>query len=156
MSALIRQIALVSESSIIQGSDVSRVAAALQKQASRDLSPIWQISATVDAFDALDDVPTGYWPVLIMDNIDTPGAAGIHEDKNGQPFALVSASNSLDTWSVTASHEALEMLVDPSGNRLIAGDLPKADQGRVNFLVEVCDPSEFERFRLHLQRHSRL
>ncbi len=78
----------MSESSITQSSDVSRVAAALQKQASRDLFPIWQISATVDDFDALDDVPTGYWPVLIMDNIDTPGAAGIHEDKNGQPFCL--------------------------------------------------------------------
>ncbi len=37
MSALIRQIALVSESWIIQGSDVSRVAAALQKQASQRL-----------------------------------------------------------------------------------------------------------------------
>jgi hypothetical protein len=34
------------------------------------------------------------------------------------------------------------MLVDPSGNRLVAGDSPKTDQGRVSFLVEVCDPSE--------------
>src|SRR5262249_42939044 len=46
------------------------------------------------------------------------------------------------TWSLTASHEALEMLVDPFGNRLMAGDSPKPDQGRVEFLVEVCDPSE--------------
>ncbi len=52
------------------------------------------------------------------------------------------ASSSIDEWSLTASHEAMEMLVDPSGNRLVAGDSPKADQGRVSFLVEVCDPSE--------------
>jgi hypothetical protein len=34
------------------------------------------------------------------------------------------------------------MLVDPYGNRTIAGPSPKADQGRVEFLVEVCDPCE--------------
>src|SRR5271166_1542353 len=143
MSALIRQVALVSQSAAVPRDDVSKVAAALQKQATRDLGPIWEISATVDAFDSLDDVPTGYWPILVMDNIDEPGAAGIHRDDNGQPIALVSASGGdLDVWSVTASHEALEMLVDPSGNRLVAGDSPKPDQGRVNFLVEVADPSE--------------
>ena len=34
------------------------------------------------------------------------------------------------------------MLADPFGNRLVAGKSPKPGQGRVNFLVEVCDPSE--------------
>jgi hypothetical protein len=142
MSALIRQLALVSESKQIPRGDVSKVSAALQKQASRDLAPIWEISATVDAFDKLEDVPIGYWPLIVMDDINEPGAAGVHKDRNGQPFALISASPELDQWSLTASHEALEMLVDPFGNRLVAGDSPKPDQGRVSFLVEVCDPSE--------------
>jgi hypothetical protein len=35
-----------------------------------------------------------------------------------------------------------EMLVDPSGNRQVTGDSPKPGQGRVGFVVEVCDPSE--------------
>ena len=39
-----------------------------------------------------------------------------------------------DVWSLTASHECLEMLADPFGNRLIAGDSPKPDQGRVQIL----------------------
>ena len=38
------------------------------------------------------------------------------------PFALISSSTDLDTWSLTASHEALEMLVDPSGDRQITSD----------------------------------
>jgi hypothetical protein len=86
-------------------------------------------------------VPNGYWPLIVMDNINTRGAAGIHEDRNGQPFASITASSVLDQWSLTASHEALEMLVDPWGNRLVAGDSPKSDQARVSFLVEVSDPS---------------
>jgi hypothetical protein len=138
MATLLRQVALVSESNSIGLADVTRVSAALQKQVTRDLASIWDVSATVDAFAKLEDVPLGYWPIMIRDNIGF-AAAGIHLDKDGQPFALVTAG---DDWSLTASHETLEMLVDPFGNRVIAGDSPKSDQGRVEFLVEVCDPSE--------------
>jgi hypothetical protein len=142
MSTLMRQLALVSESTQVSKSDVSKVSAALQKQATRDLAPIWDISATVDAFEKLEDVPLGYWPLIVRDDVNQPGAAGFHKDKDGQPFALITASSDINTWSLTASHEACEMLVDPSGTRLNAGDSPKKDQGRVSFLVEVCDASE--------------
>jgi hypothetical protein len=143
MSTLMRQVALVSESTQISKSDVSKVSAALQKQVTRDLVPIWDVSATVDAFEKLEDVPIGYWPLIVKDDINVRGAAGgIHEDKDGQPFALITASSDLNTWSLTASHEAFEMLVDPSGNKVNACDSPKKGQGRVSFLVEVCDPSE--------------
>ena len=135
---LLRQIALVSESDHISASDVAKVSAALQKQATRDLVQFWDLKATVDAFPKLEDVPIGYWPIIVMDDIHTSGAAGVHEDKNGQPFALVTASDQLDSWSLTASHELIEMLVDPFGSRLIAGDSPKSDQGRVEILVEAC------------------
>ena len=120
MPVLMRQIAFVSESKLIPPGDVSKVAAAIQKQATRDLAPIWEISATVDAFATLEDVPVGYWAVIVRDDIQDASAAGIHEDENGQPFALVMASADINVWSITASHEALEMLVDPSGNRLVA------------------------------------
>jgi hypothetical protein len=143
--ALVRQVALVSESNSAQMSDLLRVSAALQKQASRDLAPIWEISATVDAFAKLEDVPDGYWPMIIKDNIGY-NAAGIHMDKDGQPFALISAAGTIDEWSLTASHEMCEMLVDPSGDRQATGDSPQQGQGRVSFLVEVCDPSEASDF----------
>src|SRR5690242_11419779 len=137
----IRHVALVSESRRAQMDDLLRVSAALQKQATRDLEPIWEISATVDAFATLEDVPDGYWPMIIKDNIGVR-AAGVHKDVDGQPFALISAADSVDEWSLTSSHELCEMLVDPSGDRQVTGDSPMPGQGRVSFLVEVCDPSE--------------
>ena len=140
---LIRQIALVSEVSAISPSELSTVSAAIQKQVTRDFGPIWEVKATVDSFHKLEDVPLGYWPVVIQTDIHQEGALGIHLDKNNQPFALVTFDNN---WAFTASHETLEMLADPFGNRIIAGDSPKKDQGRVEFLVEVCDPSESEEF----------
>jgi hypothetical protein len=136
-------LAIVSEVSGHDPSDVSRVAAALQRQATRDFAPLWNVHATVDAFPRLDDVPIGYWPMIVETDIDVPGAAGIHLDKDGQPFALITMS---DSWSLTASHEMLEMLADPFGDRVIAGKSPKRNQGRVEFLVEVCDPSEAAEF----------
>ena len=140
---MLLQVGLVSQAPSIPLSEVVKVSAALQKQVSRDFAPIWNINATVDAFDALEDVPLGYWPVIMRDDVtkNFKGAAGIHLDESGQPFSLVQAS---DEWSVTASHETLEMLADPFGERLIAGAPPKEakDQKRVEFLVEVCDPSE--------------
>ena len=72
MSALVRQLALVSESKMIPRGDVLKVSAALQKQVTRDLEPIWEISATVDAFDKAEDVPVGYWPLFVMDDIGLP------------------------------------------------------------------------------------
>lgn len=149
MSALPHQIALVSETSTVTFSSVSAVAAALQKQATRDFAPFWQVSGTVSAFDALESVPVDYWPVIVRDDIDQPGAAGYHTDDNGQPFSLVQAD---DQWQLTASHEALEMLADPFGNRTIAGAPPPqaprpiSQLKRVTYLVEVCDPCEDTQF----------
>jgi hypothetical protein len=143
MATLIHQLALVSETPQAGFSDVSTASAAIQKQIARDFSPLWGVQATIDAFATLQDVPLGYWPVIIRDDIPFPNALGIHLDDNNQPYALVSFN---PNWQMTASHEALEMLGDPSGNRLIAGDSPDSSQGRVEFLVEVCDPSEGEAF----------
>jgi hypothetical protein len=146
MTAIIKHLALVSESQSVKIGDVMKVAAALQKQATRDLGPIWEVSATVDAFEKLEDVPLDYWPMIVRDDIRQSGAAGIHLDKDGQPFALITASDDIEEWSLTAAHETVEMLVDPFGDKLVAGDSPKKDQGRVLFLVEVSDPSEAKDF----------
>lgn len=139
----LQHIALVSEAKELSPAELASVSAALQKQVLRDLAPAWAIQATVDVFTSLDNVPLDYWPMIVRDDIDVPGAAGIHEDQDGHPFALIQYS---DGWSLTASHECLEMLCDPSGNRVIAGQSPKPGQDRVEFLVEVCDPSEAEAY----------
>lgn len=149
MSVLTAHVALVSESSSVSFTDLAQVAAALQKQASRDFGPIWKVNATVDAFDKLESVPVDYWPVILMDDIEEPGAAGYHTDDQGQPFALVQVD---DSWPLTASHETLEMLADPFGSRTVAGAPPPGSPApvkslkRVNYLVEVCDPCEDAQF----------
>src|SRR4051794_14212299 len=128
---LTKYLALLSESKRVDFSEVAQIAAALQKQITRDFAPIWQIQATIDAFVRLEDVPSDYWPIIIQDNIGFD-AAGIHLDRNGQPYALVQASSST---GLTCSHETIEMLVDSFGNRFVASQSIMPGQGRVNYLV---------------------
>ena len=149
MSALTAHVALVSDTPSVTFGQVAHVAAALQKQVVRDFGPIWNVKATVDAFEKLESVPVDYWPVILRDDIDEPGAAGYHTDDHGQPFSLVQVDNS---WPLTASHETLEMLADPFGNRTVAGSPPSqapkpiSNLKRVVYLVEVCDPCEIDQF----------
>lgn len=154
-------IALVSLTSKIPTSVFLQVAAALQKQVTRDFMPAWGLPATVNAFADITSVPSDYHLVILFDDsaelaerlefaigpeaaarlvdqFDRDQLAGVH--LNGftrQPFALVEASRA---WTVTLSHELLEMIADPFGNRLIAATLRGDPARRVNYLVEVCDP----------------
>ena len=96
-----KQVALVSLSKNISASDLAQTSAALQKQATRDLGPIWGVDATVDSFPDLKSIPLGYWPIIIMDKLDDPNAAGYHTDKHHQPYSLVLNDA---TWQLTCSH----------------------------------------------------
>src|SRR5215831_16261295 len=136
-------LALVSMVPEVTLADLAPVSAAIQKQVSRDFGPIWNVEATVDAFDKLEDVPIGYWHVLLQDELPN-GVAGLHKrDDNKQPFALVALTSN---WPVFMSHEVLEMIVDPQGDLTVPGDSKKAGQGRVEYLLEVCDPCQASKF----------
>jgi hypothetical protein len=140
---MLNQVAIVSETDKIKMDQLTLVSAAIQKQVSRDLAPAWNIDASVDSFESLEAVPLGYWPVVIKDEIPSE-ANGIHKNnQNGQPYALVRYS---DDWPILTSHEVMEMLVDPSGSRMVAANSPYPDQGRVLVLVEVCDPTQGTQF----------
>jgi hypothetical protein len=136
--ALTAHVAVVATASGVTTSELTRTSAAVQKQVARDFGPVWGVQATVDAFASLDDVPLGYWPVIVADDIGAD-AGGFHQDRQGQPYALVKHEAG---WQLAVSHETLEMLADPFGNRTVAAPSVKPGQGRVRYLVEVCDPCE--------------
>jgi len=138
---LIRHLAIVSEPEVVEPRELTTVAAAVQKQVARDLAPIWNVQGTVSAFTKLEDVPVGYWPIFVLEGGGS--RHGVQQDEDGQPYALVEAGTD---WSVSASHEVLEMLVDPAGNRVVAAALVQGDAARVEYLVEICDPCEAGEF----------
>ena len=61
------------------------------------------LSSITTLFSALSNMPPGYWPVVIKDEIgiNEPGA---HVSNDGQkPFALVLFTG--EKWTITLSHE---------------------------------------------------
>jgi hypothetical protein len=154
-------IALVSLTSNISPSAFLQVAAALQKQVTRDFMPAWGLPATVNPFADIASIPSDYHVVVVFDDsaelaerlefgigpeaaarlidlFDRDQLAGVHLNEfTRQPFALVEAAGA---WTVTLSHEVLEMIADPFGNKLIAAALRGDPARRVNYLVEICDP----------------
>jgi hypothetical protein len=143
-------VALVDLSGKIARSDLQEVAGALNEQVQSDFAPEWHVKATVGAYDAVKDIPPATWTIMLREDIGEPGALGFHSDDHNQPFALVDSD--AGDWTVTASHELLEMLADPWGNRLHTARVPEGVEPgnvglthhhvRVQYLVEVCDPPE--------------
>src|SRR5262245_10584624 len=85
---MLRRIALVPSSQNIDLGEVTRTAAALQTQVLRDLRPLWKCQASVAAYASLADVPIGYWPILVTDDVGGPGSAGMHLDQFGNPYCI--------------------------------------------------------------------
>jgi hypothetical protein len=142
-----RRIGIASRSQFVGLHDLAKVAAALNLQVNRDMHTVWNISATVSVLADPDSIEPGVWPIFIVDDVGQPGALGLHLTEHQQPYALVQAG---ETWSLTTSHECLEMLADPSGNWLIpsAGitvvgkEVRDLTGAKFEYLVEVADPSE--------------
>jgi hypothetical protein len=137
----IRTVALISDVKSIPFDQLQHVADALNRQIV-DLRSVWKVpDAKVTAYTSRQVAPINARPIIITDQPLGDDAGGYHFDKDGEPYALVEYST---TWTVTASHELLEMLVDPYGRKETVGPAPDgyAGGGEVSYLVEVCDPCE--------------
>jgi hypothetical protein len=136
-------IALVNQSTVVSDVDVAKCAAALQKQVTNDFCPAWGIDAKVIQVSREMEL-LGHWQLIILDDSDQAGALGYHDiTADGLPLGKVFARTDRDnglSWTVTASHELLEMLADPFVDAVVP-----VSTGRftgVMFALEVCDPCE--------------
>jgi hypothetical protein len=135
-------VALVDMSGEIPAPELAEVAGALNEQVQADVAPAWKIAATVGAY---PEPPVGTWRIELHRTIPQKGAAGIHLDDHGQPYSLIALSDG--EWTVSTSHELIEMLIDPLAGRLHTAKLLDGWDGpaapaRVRYLMEPCDPCE--------------
>lgn len=88
--------------------------------------------------------PVGAWNLILLDTTDQEGALGYHDDVEGTeiPYTDVfvkTAREYGDSPSAVASHELLEMLVDPYVNK------PRTARhaGKL-YIMEICDAVQGE------------
>src|SRR5882724_10615097 len=103
----------VNESTVVSDEDAAKVVAALQIQVTEHFAPAWGYGAELGLLPVGAARTPGAWQVIILDNSDQAGALGYHDlTSDGLPIGKVFAKTDKDnglSWSVTASHELLEM-----------------------------------------------
>jgi hypothetical protein len=157
MSMSVIQVGLVDTTGALDSALVQATAAALNIQVMRDLTQFWTVNATVRYLPDPKNIPVGVWPVFLVAKLP-PGEGGVHLDKKNQPYSLVIGTPDSSDWTIDASHETLEMLVDPAGNRLqtsraiaITGKTVEDAPGEFEYLVEACDPCEANEYAYAIQ-----
>ena len=138
------QISVINESTVLTDADITPVLAALQKQVTNDFRPVWGVDAELTMVAKTSQPPTGSWWLVILDDSDQAGALGYHDlTSDGMPLGKVFAASDLKantSWTVTASHELLEMLADPNINLTVF--VQNTNTTGMLYAYEVCDACE--------------
>ncbi len=144
----------------ISDAELQPVLRALNRQIEGDFAPYWSLGATLRLEGRSGQQPSkqsladmrGDAVLYLWDKVDVDDALGYHETNNrGIPYGFVFTELSKEMgehWSVTLSHEALELIGDPEVNLLVMGPHPK-DPGRDVFhWYEMCDAVQAETYEI--------
>ena len=145
-------VAVLNATTEMTNDEVAQAVAAVQIQVHRDFAQVWQIDASLEFVPAGQKAPTDSWWVVVLDYSDLGGALGYHDLTSaglpmGKVFAATDKANGL-SWTVTLSHEILEMLVDPNINRTAFQITPT---GSLLHAYEVGDACEADQFAYSIE-----
>lgn len=142
------KVSVLNRSQSLTDDQVSQAVPALQAQVSNDFAPAWGIDADVTFVPQGSQPASGSWWLVIFDNSDQSGALGYHDlTPEGLPLGKVFAATDMQyglQWTVTASHELLEMLADPDIDLTVFVQ-PDDQTGRI-YAYEVCDACEADNY----------
>jgi hypothetical protein len=131
-------IACFNQATIPLGVDFDALIKAMQVYVDNYVAPVWGTPAKLVKTRGFRK---GAWAMVFLDNADSPGALAYHDlTPDGLPESKVFVKTTLrnkDLVSVSASHELVEMLVDPAINMMTTG--PHA---RTIYAYESADPVE--------------
>jgi hypothetical protein len=137
------RVAVLNLSSQVSPEEVRKVVASLQKQLDRDFAPAWGIDAELTFVPQGEEPEPGSWWLVIEDEGQYPGVLGYHYvTKEGLPEVRISVSAAKAgflSWTMAASHDLMEMLVNPQLNLTVFVPESNMTSGRL-YGREICDP----------------
>jgi hypothetical protein len=140
------KVAVINASTVRTDAAVQAAVPALHTQVHRDFLPAWGVDADLTFVPKDHQPPGGMWWLSILDNTDQAGALGYHDvTSEGLPLGKVFAGTDKQyglSWTVTASHELLEMLGDPDIN--LSAFVQTGYNTASLYSYEVCDPCEMD------------
>ena len=142
------QISFMNRSTVLTDDQVQAALPALQTQVHRDFAPVWGTDADLTFVPTNGNPALGTWWLTVFDNSDVADALGYHDlTPDGLPIGKVFAGSDVQfgqSWTVTASHELLEMLGDPDVNLTVF--VQNSDTAGKLYAYEVCDACEADQF----------
>jgi hypothetical protein len=138
------QIAALNQATVVSSAYVKQILPALQLQINRDFAPIWGVTAEITFYANTSLVPATSYQLVFLDDTDQAGALGYHDlTSTGMPLGKVFVRTAVqdgEAWSVVASHELMEMLIDPYIDNTVFAQTTNTG-GRL-YAYEVCDAVE--------------
>ena len=142
------KVAVINDSTVLTDRQVQDVVPVLEFQVHKHFSRAWGIDADLRFVPRPQEPGADEWQLVILDDSDRGEDLGYHELTNtGQPLCKVFARSDQTRgyqWTVTASHELLEMLGDPNASLGVLVQPNACDS--FLYAYEVCDPCESEAF----------
>jgi hypothetical protein len=144
----------------ITDSDLHAAIRAINRQIAEDFEPYWSLGAKLRLEGKSTVKPTkqtladmrGDAVLYLWDELDVDDALGYHEQNNrGIPYGFVFtelARKLQENWTVTLSHEALELIGDPEVNLLVVGPHPADRRIHVFHWYEMCDAVQAETYEI--------
>jgi hypothetical protein len=118
--------------------DFDKLIMAMQAYVDTFVAPVWGTPARLEKTTGFEK---GAWAMVFLDDADQAGALAYHDlTPDGLPISKVFVKTTLEDnqlVSVSASHELVEMLVDPAINMMTTGPNPK-----IIYAYESADPVE--------------
>ncbi|HZP94147.1 MAG TPA: hypothetical protein VFB20_14890 [Burkholderiales bacterium] len=137
------KVAVINASTVVADDQVKATVPVLQTQVSRDFAAAWGIDAELRFVPKGSKPAAAEWWLVVLEDSDQAGALGYHDlTQQGLPLGKVFAKTDQafgEQWTVTASHELLEMLADPDINLTVF--VESGSGGRL-YAYEVCDACE--------------
>ena len=142
----------------VSDEEFQKVIRAVNRQIEEDFAPYWGFGAKLRLEGRSEKRPSehsladmrGDAVLYVWDHLD-PEAQGYHDrNDRGIPFGFVFldlAAQLDEPWSVTLSHEALELIGDPENNLFVAGPHPTVRR-RVFHWFEMCDAVQDENYEI--------
>ena len=140
--------------------EVQAAIRAINRQIKEDFEPYWSLGATLRLEGKAGAKPKQQEPadlrgdaiIYLWDKTNVANALGYHDRNNaGIPFGFVFTELSAklgENWTVTLSHEALELIADPEVNLLVMGPHPTNNKLDVFHWYEMCDAVQAESYKI--------
>lgn len=153
-------ISIVNLTKTISDAEMQKVIRAINRQISEDFEPYWSFGATLRLEGSAGKVPNKESPselrgdaiLYLWNQADVEDALGYHDiNAKGIPYGFVFTDLSKklgENWTVTFSHEALELVGDSQNNLLAQGPHPAHPGREVFHWFEMCDAVQSQTYTI--------